>query len=80
MVRIKLATRKHRIGMARIVAVLDGAHTIVKISTNRGEPGVLYLGFDDRGRELAVIVVEQGDVWLVVHAQPTNYVQREKER
>ncbi len=46
-----------------------------EIQTDRG-PGYFYLGRDEGGQELEVIIVdvtENGvDSWLVIHAMPTS--------
>jgi hypothetical protein len=42
-----------------------------------GEPGTLYQGYDNRGREIELIVVEGEDYDLVVHAMPVDYRRRE---
>jgi hypothetical protein len=74
--RIRLATRKHRIGVARVIAAIENAHTVRAITTDRGEPGVFYQGDDGRGRELEIIVVEAADADIVIHAMPVDYRRR----
>ena len=71
--RVRLATRKHRIGVARVIAVLEGAHTVVPITTTRGEEAVFYRGLDHRGRELEVIAIHREHDILVVHAMPVAF-------
>ena len=44
--------------------------------TKRGEPGTCYQGYDNRGREIELIVVEGEDYDLVVHAMPVDYRRR----
>lgn len=70
MTKIRLATRKHRVGLARIIAVIANAHTVEPTITDRGERAMFYQGFDGRGREIEVIVVEGEDYDLVIHALP----------
>jgi hypothetical protein len=41
--------------------------------TARGNDAIFYQGFDDRGRELEIIVVEGEDSDLVIHAMPVDY-------
>ena len=53
----RVATRKHRIGIARIIAVMENADVVKPTMTKRGEPGTFYQGYDNRGREIDVIVV-----------------------
>ena len=73
MARLRLATRKHRIGLARVVAVIANAHTSNRIVTKRGEEGMFYQGFDHHGREIEVIVVESDEFDVVIHAMPVDY-------
>lgn len=76
MKELRLATRKHRIGVARIIAVIQNADVVKPTRTKRGEPGTFYQGFDDRGREIEIIVVESEGYDLVVHAMPVAYRRR----
>ena len=73
MKRLRLATRKHRVGLARIVVVIANAHTVRAMVTARGNDAIFYQGFDDRGRELEIIVVEGEDSDFVIHAMPVDY-------
>ena len=41
--------------------------------TNWGEPGLLYVGIDDRGVELEVITVNRHGDEIAVHSMPTSY-------
>lgn len=74
--RLRLTTRKHRIGLARIITEIANAHTTRPIVTNRGEEAVLTRGYDDRGREIEVIVPESDDLDFVIHAMPVDYRRR----
>ena len=56
-----MATRKHRIGIARIMAVMENADVVKPTMTKRDEPGTFYQGYDNRGREIELIVVEGED-------------------
>ncbi len=73
MTKLRLATRKHRVGLARIVVVIANAHTVAAMVTDRGDDAMFYQGFDDRGRELEIIVVEGEDSDFVIHAMPVDY-------
>lgn len=42
------------------------------ITTNSGEPGRWYVGFDDRGIELEVLTVLRGGQEWVIHSMPTS--------
>jgi len=65
------ASRKHRIGRAHVRHVM-ATTAPEEIVTTRGENGWKYVGLDDRGVELEIIVAEldDGDL-LVIHAMPT---------
>lgn len=78
MTKLRLATRKHRIGLARVIAVIAEAHTVSDIVTDRGEEATFYQGFDDRGRELEIIVVTGEGFDLVIHAMPVDYRRRSR--
>jgi len=76
-IRFTQAARKHRIGRASARQVM--AHvTPTKMITERGNAGWLYVGQDERDRELEIVAVElQGDeereaVLLVLHVMPTH--------
>lgn len=49
---LRVATRKHRIGIARIIAVMENADVVKPTMTKQGEPGTFYQGYDNRGREI----------------------------
>lgn len=56
--------------------MIANAHTASPIVTNRGEEAVFYQGYDDRGREIEVIVVESDAFDVVIHAMPVDYRRR----
>jgi hypothetical protein len=71
------AARKHRIGRASVRHVMS---TVIPAGTvtTQGNQAWIYLGADERGRELEVIAVEiepqpgQRPYLLVIHAMPTS--------
>jgi len=73
---LRVATRKHRIGVARIIPVMESADVVKPTMTKRGEPGTFFQGYDNRGREIELILVEGEDYDLVVHAMPVDYRRR----
>jgi hypothetical protein len=76
-IRFTQAARKHRIGRASIRHVMS---TVIPAGTvtSQGSQAWIYLGADERGRELEVIAVEIGEQQgqrphlLVIHAMPTS--------
>lgn len=73
-IRFTQAARKHRIGRTSARHVMVTA-TATGTTTDRGNPGWLYVGPDERGRELEVIAIEVADAentfLLVIHVMPT---------
>jgi hypothetical protein len=76
-IRFTQAARKHRIGGASVRHVMS---TVIPAGTvtTQGNQAWVYLGADERGRELEVIAVEIGPqqgqrpYLLVIHAMPTS--------
>ncbi|WP_146211192.1 hypothetical protein [Quadrisphaera granulorum] len=64
------AARKHKVGKAHALHVL---HTCPgwPIRSKRGEEALLFVGPDDRGLELELLVVFVPDGLLVLHVMPT---------
>lgn len=74
-VRFTQAARRHRVGQASALHVMAHAVPIGTV-TGQGNPGWLYVGLDERGRELEIVAVEIEDekgraVVLVLHVMPT---------
>jgi hypothetical protein len=76
-IRFTQAARKHRVGRASVRHVMS---TVIPAGTvtAQGNQAWLYIGADERGRELEVIAVEIGPqqderpYLLVIHAMPTS--------
>jgi hypothetical protein len=76
-IRFTRAARKHHIGRASVRHVMS---TVIPAGTvtTQGNQAWIYLGADERGRELEVIAVEirpqqgQRPYLLVIHAMPTS--------
>ena len=76
-IRFTQAARKHRIGRASVRHVMS---TVIPagIVTTQGSQAWIYIGADERGRELEVIAVEIGQqpgqrpYLLVIHVMPTG--------
>lgn len=77
-IRFTQAARRHRIGRGSARFVL--AHSSpTDITTAEDSPAWLWVGVDERGRELEIVAVQaQGEkdpepVLLVLHVMPTHY-------
>jgi hypothetical protein len=65
-VRFTSSARRHKVGRARVLAVLDDPIAVVVVP---GSPErVLVLGEDWTGRALEVVIVIDGDDLVVIHA------------
>ena len=76
-VRFTQAARKHRVGRAFVRHVMATVAASVT-TTPQGNAAWLYVGRDERDRELEIIAVELGgeadcdEVLLVLHVMPTR--------
>lgn len=64
------ASRRHRIGRAHarhVIATVEPQRT----TTASGNPGLLWVGDDDRGVELEIVAAVLPDLYVVVHVMPT---------
>lgn len=70
------SARRHRIGKASVRQVMTAAEP-TRTTTVGGASGWLWVGTDERGRELEIIAVEvavdgDDDLLLVIHVMPTG--------
>ena len=66
-IRFTRSARKHRVGRARAVYVIEHAYAVVR-QTRPDQSVVMFLGDDDTGRALEVGAVEvHEDLLLVIH-------------
>jgi hypothetical protein len=76
-IRFTQAARKHRIGRASARHVMASTAP-TPVTTSRGTDAWLYVGPDERGRQLEVIAIEVGPTegaspyLLVIHVMPTQ--------
>jgi hypothetical protein len=77
--RIKFtqAARKHRIGKARVLFVIENNSYLV-VTNEEGRVQRIWQGLDDRGVELEVIAVVLNEYVLVTHVMPANFRRRKK--
>jgi hypothetical protein len=74
-IRFTQVARKHRIGRGSARHVLASTQPTA-VTTTSGTEAWLYVGPDERGRELEIIQVEPADpqrpYLLVIHVMPTH--------
>ena len=73
-VRVAAGARKHGITTGRIRAALDNAELVAEVGDQAS-----YIGVDDRGVELELIVVsddQKPESFTVIHAMPTGWRSR----
>ena len=72
-VRFTQSARKHRIGRARALYVLEHYLPMVVIDGKKSDQSFRWIGKDDRGIELEVIAVATPQYLLVIHVMPYQY-------
>ena len=76
-IKFTQAARKHRIGKAHAMFVIENYPFFV-ITSKEGRVQRVWQGLDDRGVELEVIAVVLKEYLLVTHAMPANFRRRKK--
>lgn len=82
-IRFAQAARRHRIGRASVRFVMARAAPVAA-TTAQGSPAWLWVGVDERGRELEIAAVQtQSDrdpepVLLVIHVMPIHYRRKDQ--
>ena len=67
-IRFTKSARKHRVGRARAVYVVEHAYAVIRQTRPDQSEVVMFLGDDDTGRALEVGAVEvHEDLLLVIH-------------
>ncbi len=74
--RFAQSARKHRIGKTSARYVMDKYEP--KKFDDEGTSKLLWLGIDERGRELEVIAIDYVTVILVIHVMPGAFNRRRK--
>ena len=72
-VRFTKSARKHRIGKAHVLFVLESREPITVLPIDGEDQKLLWIGFDDRGVELEVVALELADYILVIHVMPRSF-------
>jgi len=71
-IRFSRSSRKHRIGRASALAALRDAGTPRTIDNGK----LLWIGVDERGRELeliGIIAAEDPDLVIIIHVMPLDF-------
>ncbi len=72
-VRFTQSTRRHRIGRAHALHVMNTVEPTIVPATDDREERRSWIGLDDRGLELEIVaVVVDPDLLLVIHVMPTD--------
>ncbi|MHB8593072.1 MAG: hypothetical protein ACYDB3_01890 [Acidimicrobiales bacterium] len=74
--RLSRSARRHRLGKRHLWHVMTTAPARIGTSQLTGDVTISWIGSDERGVELEVVVIEKPDVFLVVHVTPTHYRSR----
>ena len=72
-VRFTQSSRKHRIGRARALYVLEHYLPIPVLDGKRSDQSFRWIGKDDRGIEIEIIAVATPQYLLVIHVMPYRY-------
>ena len=76
-IKFTQAARKHRIGKAHALFVIENNPFFV-VTDEVGRVQRVWQGLDDRGVELEVITVVLKEYLLVTHVMPANFRRRKK--
>lgn len=71
-IRFARSARKHRIGRAHAMHVIQTAQaTLLAETGTHGDDQLHWVGADDRGLELEIVALVLPGVILVIHVMPT---------
>ena len=72
-VRFTRSARKHRIGKAHAVYVMEHHQPQTIPGDEQRDPQYVWIGDDDRGVELEIVAIDLPDMLLVIHVMPTAF-------
>jgi hypothetical protein len=75
-VRFAKSARKHRIGKAHALFVLENHEPVTFLSSYGEDQKLLWIAQDDRGLELEIVAVKLAENILVIHVMPRNFRRR----
>jgi len=71
-IKFTQSARKHRIGKARAMYVINHYSPTFVAGEEDGEGQQVWIGQDDRGLELEIVALVLTDYLLVTHVMPTD--------
>ena len=75
-VRFAKSARKHRIGKAHALFVLENHEPVTFLSSYGEDQKLLWIAQDDRGLELEIVAIKLAENILVIHVMPRNFRRR----
>jgi hypothetical protein len=69
-VRWARSARKHKIGKAHALFVMDSVEPVLVPATEQRDARLLWEGNDDRGLKLEIIALDLPDRLIVIHVMP----------
>jgi len=78
-IRFTQSARKHRIGKTRALYVINHYMPINIQSDAETKEKLLWIGQDERGLELEIVVILLDNYLLVIHVMPTIFRKVEKQ-
>ena len=75
-VRFAKSARKHRIGKAHVLFVLENNEPVTFLPIDGEDQKLLWIGHDDRGLELEIVALKLAEYILVIHVMPRSFRRR----
>ncbi len=75
-VRFTQSARRHRIGKARALHVINSTEPTVVPADEATREQLVWVGPDDRGLDLEVVAIVEPDYLLVIHVMPYRFRRR----
>ena len=75
-IRFTRDSRKHKIGHARARFVIENNEPMQRSGLFKNEKKLTWIGTDDRGLELEVIGIFDGNEIFIIHVMPTVFIRR----
>ena len=75
--RFAKSARKHRIGRAHALQVLQEHDPVIVLPDGLESPRMLWIGQDSRGLELEIVALDLPEYLLVIHVMPLAFRRRQ---